>query len=294
MAPRQAFLSLTHFIDAEVRAEYGKRARAAEPFGDSFLLFHQSGGRVPPAAGAAGLCVISDAMLSELGYRMFRSTLVPGSVHFLLMRFFLDHPGYDRYWFIEYDVRFSGDWRKFFGAFQHADDDLLTCRVRRYHEEPGWGKWHLEHPSLRIPVQECLRSFNPIMRLSRAALEHLDEMQRAGWRGHNETSLPTFLHRDGFGVRDFGGSGSFVRPPDRNRFYIDAPPNNKGSLSGGTMRYRPAFAKVGWRRGKLYHPVKPKSMLDNTGRVRFPFLSGLCTRWGAGSAKSENRHPEAP
>jgi len=85
-----------------------------------------------------------------------------------------------------------------------------------------------------------------------------------------------------------------VRPEDRNRCYIDAPPNSKGALTSGTMRYRPAFAKVGWRRGKLYHPVKPTPQLDKAKSARFPFLSDLCTRWGAGCARSKKEPPEAP
>ena len=50
----------------------------------------------------------SYASLSSLGYTMLGETLVPGHTVFPFLQFFREHPGYDRYWLIESDVRFSG------------------------------------------------------------------------------------------------------------------------------------------------------------------------------------------
>ena len=42
--------------------------------------------------------------LATLGYTPIENTLIPGSPHFIPLRFFLDNPHYRHYWFIEYDV----------------------------------------------------------------------------------------------------------------------------------------------------------------------------------------------
>ena len=47
-----------------------------------------------------------------------------GHTDLIALHFFRTHPNYERYWFVEYDVRFSGAWRDFFGAFDDNDADF--------------------------------------------------------------------------------------------------------------------------------------------------------------------------
>ena len=229
---------------------------------DFWLLFHSNGGNAPPDIAGADLYQFTDESIATLPYTRFTKTIVPGSAHFPLLQFFRDHSGYHRYWLIEYDVRFSGDWRDLFDSFADHDADFLSCHLRDYADEPKWRWWEpMSHPRRRIPLAKRLRSFNPIYRISGPALLYLDRMHRDGWSGHFEALIPTLLFEGGFRLGDFGGSGRFVLPEHRNRFYIEGPQNEAGHLHEGTMRWRPEFPDMspafsGWERNKLFHPVK--------------------------------------
>ena len=48
--------------------------------------------------------------INELEYEPIEETLLPGSCHFPLLRFYIDNSSYKFYWFIEYDVEFTGNW----------------------------------------------------------------------------------------------------------------------------------------------------------------------------------------
>ena len=180
----------------------------------------------------------------------------------VLLQFFRDYSDYECYWLIEHDVRFSGDWTLLFDAFAHDDADFLSCHLRDYADEPNWPWWEpMSHPHRHIPLTKRLRSFNPIYRISPSALSHLDRMHRDGWRGHFEALIPTLLFHGRFRLGDFGGSGRFVLPEHRNKFYLESPQNDAGYLREGTMRWQPAFSessqtRSGWEPNKLFHPVK--------------------------------------
>ena len=115
--------------------------------------------------------------------------------------------------------------------------------------------------------------FNPIFRLSNAALSFLHQSLLDGWCGHNEVLFPTLLHHNGFAIADMGGKGRF-RPSDlKENFYTESEPNRIGLLDTETMRYRPPFLRVGREKNKLYHQVKPlwSAMRETIGRQ--------CHRW---------------
>jgi hypothetical protein len=84
-------------------------------------------------------------------------------------------------------------------------------------------------------------------------------------------SFPTLLLDGGFKLLDFGGKGEFMLPGYRNRFYTthSSIRGNLGLL--GTMRYRPSRARVGMRKNKIYHPVKPETMIEPI-RERFKIV----------------------
>jgi hypothetical protein len=194
--------------------------------------------------------------------RRYEATLrgkktLSGRTQLPLLSFFHDHPQYRYYWLIEYDVRFSGDWGRFFREFLDDPADFITCHIRHYSEEPDWPSWALDHPQKEIPLASRLRSFNPIYRISHAALLFLDGALQDGWCGHQETLIPTLLHHQGLRLADLGGNGPFSPAWRRHRLYVDSCPNPRGVLQTGTMRFRPSFWRPGPGKGLLYHPVKP-------------------------------------
>lgn len=196
--------------------------------------------------------------VSELGLKFFRrSKLQPGNVHFPLIQYSRSHPS-EYYWFIEHDVRFTGDWQLIFDYFKLSNADYITSYLTRYKDHPRWTWWNaLSHPTEKVSNSQKIRSFNPIFRISHRALKYIESKQKQGWVGHQELLIPTLLHGAGFSLRDIGGSGAFVEPQDRNRFYYDPGPDPvRDFRATGSIRWQPPY-RVAWHKpkNKLYHPV---------------------------------------
>ena len=253
---KKAFLLLSHCASARVVREYGNIRRAIAGIGNSFFLYHNRCSEAQPALPRHELYLFSYESLSKLNYPTNGPSLYPGCVGFPVLQFFRDNPDFDYYWLIEYDVRFSGDWRFFFDSFKDTNQDFLTCHIRDHTDEPDWPLWWLHHPRKSIPLSERLRCFNPIYRLSNASLSFLHQSLSDGWCGHFEVLYPTLLHHNGFTITDIGGKGRFISPGMEENFYSESESNNGGALDCGTMRYRPSFWRVGQEKNKLYHPVK--------------------------------------
>jgi hypothetical protein len=158
---------------------------------------------------------------------------------------------------VEYDVRFSGPWRRFLAAFAAEEADLLAPCVLRRRDDPGWYNW----PSLLTagpePVgeEDALRAFLPIFRASRRMVETVDAAYRAGWGGHCEATWPTIARVRGLRVADIGGVGEFADARRRGRFYGSTPMDT--FLAPGTLLFKPVLLRPGSRRDMLWHPVKP-------------------------------------
>jgi hypothetical protein len=242
----QVILMLCHAVTGAVRKEFRRLSKTATFADDCMILFHEK-----PEHGCCPAqlrnYVFSDGSLAKLPYKwLFDAKVVPGSAHFPLMEFFGRFPDYKYYWLVEGDVKFSGNWKRFFEAFATSHADFVACHIRRYAEDPEWYWWPtLSNPAQEIPVNERLASFNPIYRISKRALEYLHQKHCEGWCGHNEVLIPTLLFHAGFRLQDIGGCGQFVVAGYQNRFYTTK-----------TFRHAPPFRRVGWGKNKLYHPVK--------------------------------------
>jgi hypothetical protein len=251
-----AVLFLCHHIDEPSLAEYHNIRHSLEGLADCWILFHATTDKTPSLVPGPYVYSFTNESVARMKYARFVDSIVPGNAHFPVLRFFLDNRGYEYCWLLEYDVRFSGSWRQFFGHFANVSADFITCHLRKYADEPGWAWWRMEHPRQKIALSDRLRSFNPIYRISATALYHIDRMHREGWRGHDQVLIPTLLFHADFQIADFGGSGAFVPPLMQDKFYLDGPPNKSGSLSSGTVRFRPIFREPGTKENTLYHPVK--------------------------------------
>jgi hypothetical protein len=254
--PNQVFLLLSHDASKRIVKEYRGIRKATEGIGTAVFLHHARHNNIPIRLKEHSHYLFSDESLSALGYPVTGSWTF-AHAYFPLLQFFRDNPDFDYYWVIEYDVRFSGDWRFFFEFFIPIDGDFLTCHIRTHADEPDWFFWPLHHPEKSIPISERLRSFNTIYRVSKSSLFFLDHALRDGWCGHQEVLIPTLLYHNGFTIKDFGGTGSFTPQGMENRFYTSPESDGRGGLTSGTMRFRPCHWRVGLQRNKLYHPIKP-------------------------------------
>lgn len=184
-----------------------------------------------------------------------RQGLVPGNVDLLFLYFSQIEPKYSYYWFIEYDVAYTGTWSRLFQAFENSTADIIGTTLYSYEYNPDWHWWQSLETVPEIDRSQWHRGFFPIIRLSQKMLDLVDQGYQDGWSGHAETVLPTLACYRGLDIEDIGGNGPYVRENNLNRFYTNCPDNK--DLSPGTFIYRPARPQPGLLSGKLWHPVKP-------------------------------------
>lgn len=260
---RTVVLLQTHYVDRALLKRFDKLARAV-PHYDTRILMHVPPGTPKPRELEAvphhfvttpEICIRD--YISKVG-GTDRRLWHGGNTDLIGLHFFRANPEYDRYWFLEYDLRFSGSWATFFSHFEGSDADLLAAAIRRGTTQPDWYYF----PSLQVPegverpgLAELFACFTPLSRISNRGLREIDQAYRAGWAGHCEETWPTILNRAGLTIEDFGGAGEFVRPENRNRFYTNNPLHV--DLAPGSLVFRPVRFCAGFRRNTLWHPVKP-------------------------------------
>jgi hypothetical protein len=179
-----------------------------------------------------------------------------GHTDLIAMHYWRARPDYDRYWAIEYDVRYTGPWRRFLSAFEGDDSDLLAPLLRRRSDCREWANWpSLTAPGAPLSDLEAVSSFMPIFRASGRLMRAMDEAYRKGWGGHIECSFATVATVGGLRVTDFGGEGEFTPDAYRGRFYSGTA--RDVYHAPGTLVFKPTFFRTGSRPDMLWHPVKP-------------------------------------
>lgn len=257
---KQVVLLATHIVNDFVIAKY-RRMRKELDVGnyDVILLvnkYDDSDYSVPKDV----ICFYTDCdSLNDLCYDPIEETLLPGSCHFPVLRFFLDNKRYSHYWFVEYDVEFTGEWNMLMNDCNEnlSDYDFLSCHIERFDAKKNgnWTWWYRSN-HLGLDLRNCVKGFNPICRYSSRALAYLDLFQKAGNSAHSEVLITTSLYQAGFKIGDFGGQGEFVPESYKDKYYI----SNPHACNDGTVRYRPVYKTEDSvstsLKNKLYHPIK--------------------------------------
>ena len=260
---KQAVLYLTNKCNEWTLSAFHALEQSLQGKADVYFVYHQQGDVLPVSLqNIENLFVFTSDVLNELGYTPIeKGKLVPGSNHFPLLKFYKENQGYDYYWLVEDDVRFSSEWKDFFGSFASCTSDFLSSVIETKAENPTWYWWtSLKTGNEVIAEEKLLKSFNPIYRLSRQALACIDAYLIIGWMGHHEVLLPTLLYNEGFLLEDFGGEGTFVRPENNARFYDDT-----------SMRIAPVLPDD--RKNYLFHPVKEEKVrLDGSYKKNAVFV----------------------
>ncbi len=269
--PRTAITWLTHFDDAKADEAFARLAREASGFGTVVEVRQHSTAPHRPSTNKPNALVLSDEDLARLSPHRFRQMkensagVVGGYVDLVHISAALSLGGFDFYWFIEYDVDFSGDWSTFFRAFESSTADVLTTNVRPRSAAEAWMHWRwTTHPD-DVDPQKLTRSFMPIGRLSRRLVE-LYAHEAGSWAGHYEALYPTMALHFGLSVEDIGAAGPFTPSHRRGRFYYTGA---SSALDVGSLR---AFPPVGTtyypQSGErlpldhLWHPIKSQAYED--------------------------------
>lgn len=248
---KQVVLLVTHILSPWIKAKYERIVNELDSKRyDVVLLVSANDKRNMRVPDGVNACVYDIEELGAMPYESIRETLVPGSTHFLILKYRQEHPDYAYYWFIEYDVEFTGKWSSLLDAFAEHTADFLSTHVARYGKENAdWSWWHHSN-DVGYPLENCIKGFNPICRYSGAALDYIDTYMQKGFSAHSEVMITTCLYNAGYKIADLGGTGEFVPDGLRERFYTE----------DGTMRYRPLYTKREIEDlamlDTLFHPLK--------------------------------------
>lgn len=253
---------VTHKVNKVLLERYFRLRNAFSAYGDVLILLNKEEDDEPQVLHMpedVNCITFSVDDLNALQYEPLCETIIPGSNHFALLWFYLSLSGYRYYWNIEYDVEFTGNWNLLFETFSTVEADFISTHLQWNKEHPYWYWWDTyQGVTLEIPLDQRIRSFNPIYRISGKALAFLDTFLKAGNSGHHEVLMPTALYHSGFKILDFGSKGEFVLPGYEERFYCISSEKEETAIAGGTMRHLPEFADIASYHldDKLFHPVK--------------------------------------
>lgn len=264
----QVVVFFTHLFDNEIGCRFEKLKSDIGGIAELFIL-SQAGSSIPDRYLDRTHFFDYDGLRSA-AKEVIGEQLLPGNVHLVALDFFRNHPGFDYYWFIEYDVVFSGSWMTLFRAVQNDGADLLAAHIRGVADEPRWPWWEtLDLPGCPLPQSEWIRAFFPVYRISSEGLQAIDKHVKLGWTGHFEGLVPCAIRSESLSISDLGGAGSWTPKERRHRFYSSFSWDNGGTLTAGTLRHRPPQGRLRLRRDTIFHPVKAVSSNRAGGAVQY-------------------------
>jgi len=273
MRKKEVILLLSNKSDESVIQNFKDICKATKNFADCIFVYHHQEIQIPECIKELNHYIFTDQIFDEVPYiPLVKGSIIPGCDHFPYLKFYLDFPDCDFYWNIEDDVRFRGDWGVFFDTFRDNHSDFLSTYINTYYEEPDWPWWNaFGHTGNEyIELQDRMKSFNPIRRLSNRAMATLHKYMSNGWYGHQEVLMPTLFKKEGYTLTDIGGHGPFVPAGFEDKFYND-----------DSMSHLPV--EFGDKQNFLYHPIKEIKRSNITSYKRNCVISAV----GRGSLHKE-------
>ncbi len=264
MSANEAVLYRTHILTPMIRSEID-RLRSEVADYDHFVVGYLPDDAVVPEAHAKNDRMYRRVDLAALSYpRKIAAAdwIKPSGDNDLpVLAFYRENPGYDFYWVVEYDVRYTGHWRTFFDELHLSDADFLSTTMQNHRENPRWWWWRTLVNAPSGPLRR-VRCFTPFGRLSNKALSTIDQWYREGGAGHYELTWPSVCRTKGLKIEDLGGWGRYTPERWRGQHYANTP--HTPNLSPGTFVFRPPFkdaslASEGLKYGArpmLWHPIK--------------------------------------
>ena len=139
--------------------------------------------------------------------------------HLRMLYYYLAHPDYDYYWFMDDDCSFiDGSIHDLLSATSYSDADCMITYIftegndkqpgthfasegmSSYHgDHSAWFHWY-PGPGDKMPegITQKYGSYFPFVRLSKGALMKLWELHQQGYIGYSEGYVPTVLNHYGF------------------------------------------------------------------------------------------------
>ena len=147
---------------------------------------------------------------------------------------------FDYIWRLESDVHCHGNWELCLAPAAARPHDLMCAQqpVHNVHGELTWQFPRLGGALAAVPLQERSGCFMPVMRLSRRAMQLVDQQMGVS-SGYLEAFYPTLLDQAGMGMTGL---------PKASVGHIDVRRNESAEIMQRLLR-QPL-------NNKLYHPVK--------------------------------------
>src|SRR5579863_4862318 len=172
---RDAVLYYSHFCSPTVLREISRLRNELDSQYEVFAIGYCGDSEVLRGIDIVPVIVYTAPDLITLPYPQKAYQLrsgIRGNADLAPMRFFLEHHDFDRYWIIEYDVRFSGNWSELFADLSSSTADLLCTTIQSWAEHPNWPHWKsLVTGEDSVPMTRRVKGFMPFSRLSRRLLE---------------------------------------------------------------------------------------------------------------------------
>jgi hypothetical protein len=187
----QAVVFLTHVESAAVFGHFQRLKREVHPLLESFLCLHQTSPRVASTPQPRILVTPQDGarVLPSRHAEMERTgrAFSNGFPDVAYIPAFADSrlEPYDYLWLVEYDVDYAGDWQSFVVRTMGSRADFLGTTIFSRKDCSDWWHWRDFGAPPKVTEKYHLRSFNPVLRLSRTMLDcYIRAVNDDRWQGH--------------------------------------------------------------------------------------------------------------
>jgi hypothetical protein len=240
---------MTHRFDGFVQKQFSTLKRQIPSDFEIFIMAEE--GTVVPEAFLKQTHFFDFSKIKSRASEYIGSSVVPGNMHLAALDFFEKTPQFKYYWFIEYDVFFTGNWADLFEFFSNDSTDLLCPRIKTVLEDLNWDWLHtIRMPSVIMPKENWKIGLFSIYRISNRGLHAVNRKVSEGWSGHFEGLLVNMIENSGFSFAQLGGNGTFT-PLERKKLFLSQPNSGKPYF-----RFRPVISFIPFKKNILVHPVK--------------------------------------
>ena len=135
-AKADVIVFLAHVFDEEIERRFFKLKQECSELCDVVVLAEQ-GSTIPPNI-APFTRFFDFSALKQMAKSVISSGIVPGNCHLRSIDYYRRFPHYRHYWFVEYDVVYTGNWGHLISSLADDPSDLLASHVRTLADEPDW------------------------------------------------------------------------------------------------------------------------------------------------------------
>ena len=114
------------------------------------------------------------------------------NIDLVYIDFFFNHQEYDRYWFVDYDVMFTGNWNDLITYFNDYDYDFICSNLLMNHSIDICFK--VNPLGINYDITKQYHGFTMLMMISNRAMQYLLKIYKNGAWGFVETFFPSVLY----------------------------------------------------------------------------------------------------